>query len=99
MPILVLFHDNWADEFNVEGFNLYDSIDEWNEYLDNLREDYGDNSFTMPFGSNQEIDYENVDDYASSFKVIEITEAEHDFIVEKLLGGSKWKSFGHFLSW
>lgn len=33
MPVLVIFSDNYADEFDLEGFKIFSSKEDWEEYL------------------------------------------------------------------
>jgi hypothetical protein len=36
MEILVKFSKDWADEFDVKGFKLFDSMDDWRAHYDGI---------------------------------------------------------------
>jgi len=57
--LLVVFKDNYADEFDVEGFAVVDQL-EWARYIEHLLKDYGKtDTITWYLGSNEEIYWES----------------------------------------
>ncbi len=76
--VLVRFTDNWADEFNVDAMAVLPA-NEWETRKASLRAEYpegtnrtnyqGKKVFEADFGTNQSIEYENVDAYLARFVV------------------------------
>ncbi len=75
--LLVIFKDNWADEMDIVGFNIL-TKEQW-EYKElEIRE--------TPFpkevgvGSNEQITYDNVEQYLAMFTILEISDEEEKTI-------------------
>lgn len=76
------FEDNWADEFDVRGWQLFTSED-WQEF----RKDFDvDSEFTVYVGSNQYIDYDEARDVLNQIQLFEVTEDEFNTI-KRIFGG------------
>lgn len=108
MYLLLKFNDNWADEFDVEGFIALPKK-EWQEYktkLKTLFDSYKRNIF-FGFGTNQDIEYANTEEFFKHFKEIPISEEQYSFLLmnfnkkyhkydknDKLIGGKTIVEFG-----
>lgn len=77
---LVKFKDNYADEFDVEGFRLF-TDDSWRAFLDQLPQ-YPDETY---FGTNEYIEYSTKASYLKTLEVLEISEKEYKILL-KLFG-------------
>ncbi len=95
--VLVRFTDNWADEFDVDAMYVLPA-DEWEKKKQGLRDEWPANSTTLTygefrgkpcfragFGTNQWIEYENIDAYLARFVVKEVS-AEWAETFRKLCG-------------
>lgn len=91
--ILVRFNDNWADEFDCDGFTIM-SEKEWKNYKKLA------NKVIWPreigFGTNEHFEYDSAQDYLSAFIRRRITKSEEALIrkifhIKTRLGSS---SFG-----
>lgn len=78
--VLVIFSHNWADEFDVYGFSVYDK-DKWESLLKSFKEYEDFNGFY--FGTNEGWEKEEKNDIISGYKVIDITD-EDEKILHKL---------------
>lgn len=86
-PILVTFKANYADEFDVEGFTIFDEA-EWIEHLAKVETLFAANNqrqFARYFAINEAIIFKNFDEYKQAFTVKSITHDEEDTI-KKLFG-------------
>lgn len=85
--ILVKFNDNYADEFDVDGFMVIskNQFDKDVELVKKWFADYGDAEFY--FGTNEALSYDDFDDWFNSFSVTEITDDEAQ-VLTKLFGNS-----------
>jgi hypothetical protein len=68
---LLVFRDNWADEFDTDGF-AFIKEDDW-EYI---QREAADTQFPKEvyFGSNEHYVFESAEDFIKAFKVAPITE-------------------------
>lgn len=83
MPVLVKFEKDWADEFDVHGFKIYNSLADWHKEAGDLSE------HSYMFGTNEgweEGDFEDDD-----FTVTEITNE-----TAQVLRATFGNSWGHF---
>lgn len=91
--LLIKYHNNYADEFDVNGFIVM-SKEDWETHIKEAEEIFkkqpvketfrgsGDprpKAIEIYFGSNESIEYRDFKDYLSSFKVTEITDQEAGF--------------------
>lgn len=83
MNVLVNFRKDWADEFDVVGWRLFDSVQQWEDHRAQIGEYY--------FGTNEGWDGSEFND--SDFRVSVIDMDQAQALTE--LFGSEW---GHFPS-
>lgn len=83
---LVKFEDNWADEFDVQGFQIMNQ-EELDSYF-NAIDNYG---YFMPgereifyFGTNQSLGWDSKEDFLSCLTITEISEEQANTIKELL---------------
>ena len=78
---LIQYHDNWADEMDINGFAIL-SEKAWNFFLtalDAAGEEFFDD-FEIGVGSNESIPYANKERLLEVFKVIDISEQDANVI-------------------
>lgn len=88
--ILIKFEDNWADEMDLEGFCLT-TKDAWTKVVEHYQEEY-EGEFTASFGTNEENEYDSVDDFFSNFTVTEVSD-EEAAVIKKLFGSCRFGTF------
>ena len=92
----VHYIDNWADEMELEGFALMDEK-EYEHYTATVNAIIADIESGLPFiyqvGSNEEIEYNNVDSFLSAFEVSEFEEYPEGI---EIVYGKKFPEFGFF---
>lgn len=92
----VNYKDNWADEMFVDGFSIMDEK-EYEHYTATVNAIVADIECGLPFiyqvGSNEEIEYNNVNDFLSAFEVSEFEEYPEGI---EMVFGKKFPEFGFF---
>jgi hypothetical protein len=83
MPVLVKFSKDWGDEFDVDGFKIFNSEADWLRTKGDLSE------HSYMFGTNEGWDEGEFDE--DDFTVEEISK-EEAMTIRKVIGNS----FGHF---
>lgn len=96
MFYFVRYTDSWADEMTIEGFAIMDEK-EYERYVVTLNAIITDMECGQPFvyqvGSNEEIEYNNVDDFLSAFETSEFEEYPEGI---EMIFGKKFPEFGFF---
>lgn len=96
MFYFVRYTDSWADEMTIEGFAIMDEK-EYERYVVTLNAIITDMECGQPFiyyvGSNEEIEYDNVDDFLSAFETSEFEEYPEGI---EMVFGKKFPEFGFF---
>jgi hypothetical protein len=72
--LLVIYRDNWADEFNIQGFSVM-LASEWGVMMENAKQKTYPRS--MGFGTNQEIMYNTCEDFFLCFEILPIGEDKY----------------------
>jgi len=92
MKVLVKFEADYADEFDVYGFQIMDK-DKWLKYKAKLMDHEG--TIEIYFGTNEAIVAESGEEFLYNYTVIGIsgTESSH---LEKLFPNG---NYGNFLMW
>lgn len=92
----VNYKDNWADEMFVDGFSIMDEK-EYEHYTATVNAIIADIECGLPFiyqiGTNEEIEYNNVDEFLSAFEVSEFEEYSEGI---EMVFGKKFPEFGFF---
>lgn len=92
----VRYTDSWADEMTVEGFSIMDEK-EYERYVVTVNAIITDMECGQPFiyqvGSNEEIEYNNADDFLSAFETSEFEEYPEGI---EMVFGKKFPEFGFF---
>ncbi len=78
MKILIKFNDNYADEFDVDGFRVY-TQEEWDEFKAFASSIPWPQAFY--FGTNEGIEYTSAEALFKQYEVIEITDEQGDFLI------------------
>jgi hypothetical protein len=91
--LLVKYHANWANEFDVDGFQAL-TEDNYIESIRYLKSEWDeDEGYTFNIGTNEEIEYDSIDDMvASNISTVEISEEQFN-VLDTLFEGL---SFGFF---
>lgn len=82
--VLLVFDDNWADEFDISAWQIVDK-DRWESLRDQFLEKVGENNFCCCFGTNEEIDYDNASAFVDQISEKAIT-AEEAKLIKKIFG-------------
>ena len=92
----VRYTDSWADEMTIDGFSIMDEK-EYEHYVATVNAIIADIENGLPFvyqvGSNEEIEYNNVDDFLSAFETSEFEEYPEGI---EMIFGKKFPEFGFF---
>lgn len=92
----VNYKDSWADEMFVDGFSIMDEK-EYEHYTATVNAIVADIECGLPFiyqiGTNEEIEYDNVNDFLSAFEVSEFEEYPEGI---EMVFGKKFPEFGFF---
>lgn len=92
----VRYTDSWADEMTVEGFSIMDEK-EYEHYVATVNAIIADIENGLPFvyqvGSNEEIEYNNVNGFLGAFEVSEFEEYPEGI---EMVFGKKFPEFGFF---
>lgn len=86
--VLVSFQKNWADEFNVHGFKIFKSQEDWKEAFDKIEK-----SSSHYFGTNQGwwSEYGDEGVVEDDFVVLELSDEETS-VIENMFG----EEYGYF---
>lgn len=93
MYYLVKFDKDWADEFSVYGFAIFEQS-EWDDLYKKLKKNKN-KEVSFGFGTNEGWDNESIGDFLSDIKVIQITN-EEKLVITKLFGGNDYGVFPDF---
>ena len=92
----VNYKDNWADEMFVDGFSIMDEK-EYEHYTATVNAIVADIECGLPFiyqiGTNEEIEYNNADEFLSAFEVSGFEEYPEGI---EMVFGKKFPEFGFF---
>lgn len=92
----VRYTDSWADEMTIDGFSIMDEK-EYERYVVTVNAIITDMECGQPFiyqvGSNEEIEYDNADDFLSAFETSEFEEYPEGI---EMVFGKKFPEFGFF---
>lgn len=75
--LLVSYDDNYADEFNINGFKVF-TTEEWEKWKSSLPE----NSFEHGFGTNECIEYSSKEEFLATCTVKSITVEQAKMLFE-----------------
>ena len=75
--LLIIFEDNWADEMDIQGFDIL-TKEHWEYKKLELQHTQFPNEIGI--GTNQFIDYDTVEEYLKQFKVTPISNNEEEFL-------------------
>lgn len=89
MPVLLNQKIDWADEFDIEGFEIMDE-DQWVEYQEALTE--AEYPIEQYFGTNEFVEFESFEDLMRSISVKFISENEKEILTRLL--DVKYGSYG-----
>lgn len=76
--VLVQFSADWADEFQVSGFEVMEKAD-WEEILE-LVKAHGEERISYSFGSNQGWEDERAKHFITLYKAQDITDEQAEFL-------------------
>lgn len=94
MQLLIKFTGNWADEFDVDGFQVMEA-QKWLDHLEEVQEKV-QFPYEHYFGTNEFIEFESFEEYRSYFHVTNISDGDAEFLKEKFDVGKY--GYGHFMS-
>lgn len=80
MPVLVLSDGDWGDEFDLQGFMIFRTKEDWENYEKGIP----DHPKECYYGSNEFVIFQNKIDYLSYLTVKEISESEMQSILRLL---------------
>ncbi len=77
--VLVKYDDNWADEFDVEGYRVF-TRSEFEHFVD-MVSNHSFDGVRHGFGTNEEIEYFDVESYLNTLTATAISAADFDTFV------------------
>lgn len=79
---LVIYHTNWADEMDLEGFQIF-SAEEWEKFQSDVRAlDEQSFRFEVGFGTNESNEYKSSKEFLDEFTVTEISKEDAAKVVK-----------------
>jgi|SRR6185369_5874980 len=93
--LLIKFDNNYADEFDVEGF-LVLSQQDWEKHQELAKKVFKQKGgeVEVGFGTNEAVSYYSLEDYLSSFDVTEITQEQYQVLWDLFGVHTKEYSYG-----
>ncbi len=92
MVYLAKFSSDYADEFDVYGFTIFDTEDEFNkavsEFYRGYKEDFGTEDVEWYFGTNEFIYFPTEEDIKKAYTLIKISGEHADFLISQF--GDSW---------
>lgn len=92
----VRYTDSWADEMTIDGFSIMDEK-EYEHYVATVNAIIADIENGLPFvyqvGSNEEIEYNNINGFLGAFEVSEFEDYPEGI---EMVFGKKFPEFGFF---
>lgn len=83
MAIMVKLNHNWADEFDVKGVQFWESEDDYKAWRAEVAAGITSGELTSwGFGTNQEIEFEDAEDFLRGLRETEITQEEFNTTVD-----------------
>jgi hypothetical protein len=80
---LLKFKGNWADEMNLDGYAVLDEVD-FKKFERKIKEKFEiDRGFSFYVGTNEYIEYQNIEEIKNDYSLVEIDESEVK-VLEKL---------------
>lgn len=75
MKLLVKFEKNYADEFDVYGFKIFDK-EEWDILFEEIKNSDKKTSYNCSFGTNEGWEDEPISDFVHDFETKELEDKE-----------------------
>ena len=93
MHYLVKFDKDWADEFSVYGFAIFEKL-KWDNLYDKLKKNKK-KKVSFGFGTNEGWDEESIGGFLDDIKIVPITNEEKT-VITKLFGKGDYGVFPDF---
>lgn len=77
--VLIKFRANWADEFDICGWQIEDA-NSWVKTKEKFADEYADEEFTFYFGTNEYLEYNNAEQLLEEIDEIFISDEEAVYI-------------------
>lgn len=75
---LIKYKGNYADEFNVESFSVV-TVEEYNGFVEAMSKvEDNDGCFEIGVGTNEFIEYDNIDEYKGDITITKISESDYE---------------------
>ena len=94
MKLLVKYDSNWADEMDIDGFKVLTN-EQWKKYQKGFEKHFKEECYSYCVGTNEEIEYNDFDEFRNDFKVSEITD-EEAAVLKKLFAKVSTDGYGFF---
>lgn len=88
--VLVKYSGDWSDEFDVEEFKVFSSMEDVKEWLDGIKSNIDNGIYEFYFGSNEALTIDSMEEFLRDTKIVEISD-EEAAVFEKYFGN---RSFG-----
>ena len=83
----IKFEENYGDEFDIYGYCIA-SDDEYEKFMDSVKKKFEeDGELIRSFGTNEEIEWYDIEDYLSCLSISEIT-LEEAKVIGKILASA-----------
>jgi len=95
--LLIEYDSNWADEMNVNGFQVMTEV-EFENYKKTVNRVFETSTYgwTFGIGTNQEIDYEKEKEFFNDIKVSELSDEEYMMFKKYFTRYDKMITYGFF---
>jgi len=96
--LLVKFDSNWADEMDVDGFQVITEV-EFEDYKNVVGKAFkqaGKSGWSFSIGTNEEIEFESERDFFRCIEVTEISDEEYETFKKYFTKYDKEISYGFF---
>lgn len=94
MKLLVKYDSNWADEMDIDGFKVLTN-EQWEQYQKDFKKHFKEEGYIYYVGTNEEIEYNDFEEFRNDFNVSEITD-EEAAVLEKLFANLSTNGYGFF---
>lgn len=80
--LMVQAYGNWSDEFDLEEFYIFNSQEDFDEWVEEVRERINSGKVEFYFGTNECVEYHTVEDLLQDLEVKEVSYEELEVLLK-----------------